>query len=64
MTTDDKQVHVRAYTKDDGTKVKEHYRGLPDGVTGNRDEEDFPDRKKKELEKTTRAVDQKVRWLY
>ncbi len=60
MTTDDKQVHVRAYTKDDGTKVKEHYRGLPDGVTGTREEEDFPDRKKKELEKTTRAVDQKV----
>ncbi len=33
MTNNEEKVHVRAYVKDDGTKVKEHYRGLPDGMS-------------------------------
>ena len=28
-------VYVHAYTKDDGTKVRAHYRSKPDGVSGN-----------------------------
>ena len=33
MSNNDEKVHVRAYVKDDGTHVKEHYRGLPDGMS-------------------------------
>ncbi len=33
MKNNEEKVHVRAYVKDDGTHVKEHYRGLPDGMS-------------------------------
>lgn len=52
MTNNEEKVHVRAYVKDDGTKVKEHYRGLPDGEPARDD--DFPNQMQARLEKSTR----------
>ena len=35
MTNNSDVIYVHAYTKDDGTKVKAHYRSKPDGVGSN-----------------------------
>ena len=58
MSNNDEKVHVRAYVKDDGTHVKEHYRGLPDNEYAI--EDDFPNQMKKEMEKSTRSSVNKV----
>jgi len=39
----DKPVHVDAYTKDDGTKVREHYRGLPNDMSPDPEGGSHPD---------------------
>ena len=52
MKNNEEKVHVRAYVKDDGTHVKEHYRGLPDAEYAQDD--DFPNQMQDQMEKATK----------
>ena len=40
LTGNSDVVYVHAYTRDDGTEVRAHYRSKPDGVVGNNYEMD------------------------